>query len=627
MRISLNNYPSPPKTYVMDFPKLNGGLNLEELAYRLDANESPMMKNLWWEDGILQSRAGQLFLSSDEIGVGYTCAPTLFFDNAFFHIGGGIYCGNPSATTFELTKLVDGVPENRGTFFRYLDWLFYKNKGGYFRISYDSGAGTFAAESLASKAYTPVIQINTDPATGAGDLYQPENRLTEARIVRFKAADNATVYHLPEKGIRQVTNVADLNDPGITISVSQVDHENGIVTLERAINFELEITYEKANDGAYESIMDCEYAMVAGGDTNLCLLLAGCDSQPNAVFWNDRDSVSMNPTYFPVPYYNLVGDTEDPVAGFGRQYADIIVLKEHSVGKLSFGVEDLDGRNSISFAYTNINTKIGCDLPWSIQLVENNLVFCNTYQGVQILRSSSAAYENNVECISRKVNGNTAIGFEDNAIPGLLHDIRSGGVVVSHDDDCRYWLCANGKAYVWDYTVSSHENPSWFYLTGISPVALFVDHEHRSHHLDALGRVTRFGRFFQDYGAAIDKVYQSPVLSFGGYDRLKDVTDVILVTRSDTETEISIEYTTDYETRKDLTDVFTWDWSSLAVDLGTTILGYYNLAAPVFARAVRRRPGCRHIRHFALTLSNNIVGEDLAVVSAQVYYRMQGRER
>jgi hypothetical protein len=315
-------------------------------------------------------------------------------------------------------------------------------------------------------------------------------------------------------------------------------------------------------------------------------------------------------------YYNLVGDTLDPVTGFGRQYSDLIVLKEHSIGKLTFGVdtENLDDRYGISFTYTSINSKVGCDLPWSIQLIENNLVFCNTYQGVHILRSSSAAYENNVDCISRNVNGQ--------AKRGLLYDVRQTGVVTSFDDDDRYWLCANGNVYVWDYVLSTFSEPSWFFFTNIHGVAYFQDDEHNKYHLDAAGRVTRFGRYFSDYGEAIEKLYQFPTQDFGSYDRLKDVVSVLVAVRSDTDTDVTIRYDTDYETRYDLTPILSYSWRLTPRNLARRCLSVSR-----YARVVRRRPGCRHLRHFSMTFSNNVAGCDLAIVSAQIFYKYQGKER
>ena len=46
-----------------------------------------------------------------------------------------------------------------------------------------------------------------------------------------------------------------------------------------------------------------------------------------------------------------------------------------------------------------------------------------------------------------------------------------------------------------------------------------------------------------------------------------------------------------------------------------------------FAVVAKRKPGCRHVRHFTVTLENDTLGADLAIVSMQIYYRLQGKER
>lgn len=624
MRVSLNNLPAQAKTYSVEFPKLTGGLNLWELDYRMDANQSPNMKNLWWQDGVLQCRDGQSYIvNGTSLGTGYTCYNTVFWGHAFFHVGDKLCHCAPGDSETTLSILCSGVPENRGTFFRYLDWLFYKNKGGFFKITYKPGeTNPFTVSNVLDDAYTPVTMLNAHPSYGSGDTYQPENRLSPKKTVKYNAAADVKTYMLPVKADSVNKVVVDGKeliagtDYTVAADGSAVTFNTAPPVTDPATNNTVEITYSKANTDAFNSIMDCEYAMVAGGDTNICILLAGCDAQPNAVFWNDRDNLSMNPAYWPMTYYNLVGDTEDPVTGFGRQYSDLIVLKEHSVGKLDFGAEtaNVDDRNSISFTYTNINSKVGCDLPWSIQLIENNLVFCNTYQGVQIIRSSSAAYENNVECISRNVNGQ--------ADRGLLYDVRQTGVVTSFDDDDRYWLCANGNVYVWDYVLSTFSEPSWFFFTNIHGVAYFQDDEHNKYHLDAAGRVTRFGRHFTDYEGPIEKVYQFPTQDFGNYDHLKDVIRCIFSVRSDTDSTVHIEYQSDYETRYDYTDIRSMSWRLVPRNLA-----YRALNVQKFAHVAHRKPGCRHVRHFSMRLYNNELAQDLAILSAQIQYRFTGRDR
>ena len=90
-KVDLSAMPSPPREYTVDFPRLDGGLNTWDLSYRLDANESPEMKNLWWKNGALCSRDGQIYISGETIGAGRTAYESLFYDHAFFHIGDKLY--------------------------------------------------------------------------------------------------------------------------------------------------------------------------------------------------------------------------------------------------------------------------------------------------------------------------------------------------------------------------------------------------------------------------------------------------------------------------------------------------------------------------------------------------------
>ena len=89
--------------------ELSGGLNLWELDYRMDANQSPEMENLWWRDGLLGCRDGQEWVSPETEGRGYACYPRLFHGFAVLHIGDGLYAGVPGSS-MTLQKLYDGVP-------------------------------------------------------------------------------------------------------------------------------------------------------------------------------------------------------------------------------------------------------------------------------------------------------------------------------------------------------------------------------------------------------------------------------------------------------------------------------------------------------------------------------------
>ena len=397
------------------------------------------------------------------------------------------------------------------------------------------------------------------------------------------------------------------------------------VAIPAAVNT-VRITYTLDNPVAREAIMSCKYAVVYGGDTELCLLLAGSAGQPNAFFWNGNN-IAMDVTYWPIESYNLAGDNSEPITGFGKQQSMLIIFKENSISKATLGTQAVNDRLYISMDTLGVNSKIGCDLPYSIQLIDNNLVFCNTQGGVHVLLDTSAANENNVRGISKKVNGTPARA-------GILQKVRAVGAdrCVSFDDDARYWLVIGDEVYVWDYVLSSYKDPSFFYLTNIAAVS-FVKAENVVHYLRRDGRITAMGRFteadspfgdfmYSDYGSPIEKKYVTPYMFFGDYDNLKDVTGVIFTVSSDTWSQMRVTYTTDCETRQDLTDV-----RYLYHMLSPRNLHARCLSRKTFATTVRRKPGCRHVRYFSITIDSAEAGMDMSLVSAQIFYKKQGRDR
>ena len=622
-RVKLSQLPSPAKDYVVNFPRLDGGLNTWELDYRLDANESPKMKNLWWRNGAICSRDGQVYVSDEELGTAYSCYEDVFNGDVYFHIGNMLYVADASSTADKLelyNSIGTTIPENRGTWFRYGDKLYYKNRGGYYAVSKkvqtfeDDTVIITTCEATPVPVYTPVILINTEPTTAAGDEYQGENRLSGQKTVWYSTVAGVKEYKLPVQNIDSLDKVV-VDDVELTGGYT-VDLESGTVTFDvEPTHHEpvrvntVKITFTKANPDAYNSIMDCTCAAVYGGDQNVCVVLGGCAAQPNAYFWCGNHVV-MDPGYFPFEQYNLAGDARDAITGFGKQQNMLVIFKERSVGRAALGTQEMaNGRVLLTMNYTAINSAIGCDLPYSIQLIENNLVFANTRNGVCIVRDSSAAYENNITPISRKVDN------------GLLPLLKQAKTVCSYDDGERYWLVCDGEVYCWDYTLSGYSDPVWFYFTNINAVA-FLRNGDTTMHMDSSGRVTVMKRIFADYGEAIDKVYRFAAQNMGGYDRVKDVTGVLFTVQGDTDTEMRVTYESDYEHREDLTPVRSLTWH-----LAPRNLAYRNLSVQRFAAVARRRPGCRHVRHFTMTLSNNKIGMDMAVISAQVLYRYRGRDR
>lgn len=648
-RYSINLYYAPDPRYERNTVIQNfaGGLNIYDLPYNIASNESPNMRNLNWHDGVLCSRDGQRYVNQSKAGqTAYTCNSTLYYGRVFFHIGDKLYMMNPISSPETLTDMGVRVPANRGSFFTYAygasEYLLYKNVGGFIKIDYDLDTGEFTASNVADDAYVPTIMMNCKPGAanaGVGDQYEDENRLSPKKKILFTADGVTKEYYLPPAALgRGVDKITKVVVDGVTLTkgtdyktspsrarvrfVTPPSSHEGL-----AVN-NVEIEYSLKNEDAYNSVMGCRYGMAFGGATSLCLLLAGCSAQPNAVFWNANNNVAMDPSYWPISTYNLCGDADDPVTGFGKQQQMCVVFKKNSIGRMSYDTQSINGIAYPAFNYANINAETGCDLPWTIRLCNNNLVFCNTEQGVHYLKNSSAAYENNVECISLKVNGGVSGGNV-----GLLNRVRGKNVdpdrVCSIADGRRYMLCIpGGYVYEWDYELSNWEKPTWFYHTNIKAVAFFktIDLEAKLWHIDSQARVTEFVRNYSDYDKPIPKEYQFPYMSFGAYDRLKDIRSVLIATRYDRRQDIKIDWQCDYCTERERNDIIT----DLGIDIAPRDLSrrdFSGASASDFANVVRRKPGFKHVRHFSMRLFEETAGNDMSLISAQIFYTFQGRLR
>lgn len=656
-RYSINLYYAPDPRYERNTVIQNfaGGLNIYDLPYNIASNESPSMQNLNWHDGVLCSRDGQRYVNQSKAGqTAYACNSTLYYGRVFFHIGNRIYMMDPINDPDTLIDMKVRVPANRGSFFTYAygasEYLLYKNVGGFIKIDYDSVTNTYTATNLADDAYVPTIMMNCKPGAanaGVGDQYEDENRLSPQKKILFTADGTSTDYYLPTYVLYDENGKRQTVDKLVAVYVDGVLMEKGRdkdYTFSRtnscvrfntppsnhenlAVN-NVEIVYSLKNTDAFNSVMDCKYGIAFGGTTSLCLLLAGCPQQPNAVFWNANNNVAMDPSYWPVSTYNLCGDADDPVTGFGKQQQMCVVFKANSIGRMSYDTQTVNGISYPAFNYANINAETGCDLPWTIRLCNNNLVFCNTEQGVHYLKNSSAAYENNVECISQKVNGGVHGGNV-----GLLNRVRAKAVdrdsVCSITDGRRYMLCIpGGYTYEWDYELSTWEKPTWFYHTGIRAKAFFktIDSEAKLWHIDSQSRVTEFVRNYMDYDRPIKKEYQFPYMSFGAYDRLKNIKSVLIATRYDRRQDIKIDWQCDYCTERERNDIIT----DVGIDLVPRDLTHRDFSSGSssdFANVVRRKPGFHHVKHFSMRLFEETAGNDLSLISAQIFYTFQGRLR
>lgn len=666
-----------PTVRVIDITTLNGGLNLWELDYRMDANQSPDLVNVFWRDGSLSSRPGQEYIYDDysdeqhNYGDFYACYERLWQGYVIAHKGTSLYKIDPETGAHTII-LNGGLTEIAGGhFFSFGTDLYYMSGREYIRVTTECTAAPV-------EPYVPIVVVNRLPNGTGGDIFQDENRLSPKKRIQFTSDGTSTDYKVPAgytpmddaavkaemlsptpKMYYEVQTFASrsafptvgksdiyyystadtkyykwanltyttVTAPTIADTFT-VDRESGIITFNTAPEAamtqspsNIEITISKGDTATQNSILRCRCVAVYGGDTQLSVVCGGTPGQPNAYFWSGSTTLGVDPTYFPFDYYNYAGaNAQEYITGFGKQQSMLVIFKERSIGKSYFTSKTINDTEYLALPYTPVNDNIGCDLGDSIKLIDNNLVFANTYGGVYVMLDSTAYGENNLKRISRNVNG-------EGTVKGLLYDVRQPEAtgVVAYDDQQRYWLCANGKVYLWDYSISSYgsreENISWFYFDNVNAAGWCHDIEDTFYFLPN-GSLAKFCDEYNDFGSPILRRYTFATQNFNTYEVLKDVVKVVFAVRSDTDSAMNITYKTDHEIRTDLTPIRAYSYR-----LSPRDLSHRGLKPIPYAATAVRTPRCFHIRHFAMMLENNEINTDMSIVNAQIFYRYVREDR
>lgn len=425
-----------------------GGINLRDLEYEQDINQSPNVLNMMYRNGAFGKRYGQ----KEYHDFGATIYSLGYYnDEIITHAGDKIYKGE--------TQIAEGMPEKKGLFINFNGMLYFLCEKFY---QYD---GTWKEV----EAYIPTILINRKPDGTYSDKNEEYNLIGSGFQNHFHGDGSSKVYKLSEQNLDNKTIKVIIDGTEITSGFT-VDYTKGEVTFTTAPaqgTNNVEITAYKTVQEDIDKVMKCTLAATYGGNNNSRLFLAG---DGNSCFYY---SGVADASYFPAQSYARIGNDDDDIQGFGEQYDVLMVFKSNEIYGLDYYTdEDGIGR----FSSYRINSKIGCDAPNSIQLINNQLTWLSTKHGVCTLVSTAIEDERNVRVISRNIDG----GYR---VAGLLQEANLQNA-TSADYEGKYFLVANGRAYVWDYLMSPYANTgkldadakrlSWFLFDNFN-VDMFIN--------------------------------------------------------------------------------------------------------------------------------------------------------
>ncbi|MDP4147477.1 MAG: hypothetical protein Q8936_23915, partial [Bacillota bacterium] len=413
---------------------LDGGINLSFQETALPYSQSPYLLNVNADDrGTLKKRQGQTYLDTS-LGSGGVNGITVYKNKIIKAWSTFLYSENLDGTS--PVQIYSGLANSKAFFFIFNGLLYMLNGTNY--IQYD---GTTVQNVV---PYIPQITISRKPDGSQSTLNEPMNLLTGQFIDSF-SSDNTATYKLSFQNLISIDEVkvnGSVVSTGITLNTTA---GTVVFTSAPATSSPNNVTIKatvSSNDKM--QILNC----TIGKEFSSRMFLTGNPNYPNKLWKTGlAGDFSNQANYFPasgLSSFDSVSGVDQAMVNFVQQYDKLIYLKEKSTF-ITYADVQSDGTTGFPISYLNSN--IGCDMPGSVQVINNNPVWCNTYGGLYMMVSTTVLGEKNIIQISANING---LPERPGLLQETLTDLKN---CSSFDDGKKYYLCVGSKVYVWDYSL------------------------------------------------------------------------------------------------------------------------------------------------------------------------------
>jgi len=592
--------------------RIDGGLQRKYIEMQIEDTQSPYMVNLNANDkGALVKRYGHELLHTFLEGPVYNA---IEYDSKQV-----VSHGTKLSTYIELTDTeaeIDTVADAKGTFFKFIDYLYYINGTDY--VSYN---GTTCA---APTPYIPTLTLGRDPS-GGGTANENWNLYGSGFKDSFTSDGVDTTYYLSLTGLNATAVTLTIDGVAKTEDTHfSVNRTNGTVDFTGgssphgaplAGTNNVVITAYKTFSGYADRIKNCTTAIVYGGANDTRVFLTGNLDYPNRIYYSGLNDAS----YFPENDYNDIGsDNEGAVKQFAIHRNDLIVFKEKAVYLATYSLDD---SGNVSFPTYQLNSGIGCDIPNSVQVVQDTIVFSNSYLGIHLLVSTELRNERNLVPISGNING-------AEYRTGLLNEENVTNA-VSYDFNGKYHLCVNDKVWLWDYSLSPYYDGKpedtyvWFYYESINANCVLTNSSTYYYGDRNTGKYYKLWENYNDDGTAINSVWKSKLFHFGYPEWYKTVWELWYTTRALAGSTVSLTYYNENgdEVETDIipaSDTTSFSWSTFS-------WSNFTWAVYRYARTIYKKVKQKNIVFWQVELSNNELNENLSILELVVKYILSKR--
>ena len=459
--------------------------------------------------------------------------------------------------------------------------------------------------------YVPRVTMNRKPDGSNSVIDESWNMIGRGFKDSFNGDGASKVYRLSMNNLDVDNLICEVN--GNITSEFTVNKSTGEVTFNVAPSAgtnNVVITAYKTFEKLRENILNCK----VGIEFSNRMFLAGNRELANYYFASGLND-NADASYFPQKYQYSIKGSDKAVTGFKVHYNKLVVFKEELTCTVTASI-GLD--NEASFPIEFLNTDVGCDIPNSIQLINNNIVFANTYGGVHMIVSTDVIGEKAIVPISRNVNGT-------HDRPGLIYeDLTELKRACSIDFNNKYYLCVGSKCYIWDYkdnyNVNYPNKLKWFIWDNINAYRFAVRGNQLLYGHKDIGMLCRFNASTSDFGNGIKGVWKSKLIDFGYPDYLKTISYIWYTCKANAASDIKINY---YNDSGDVvssavipaSELSSFEWGRFGWDS-------FSWSVQKFAPTLRLKAKIKKVRYFQIELTNDKVNENLSIINLVIKYNL-----
>ncbi len=607
---------------VLRLPSIDGGLNISDLEHKIQDNQSPSMCNMWFRDRTLSKRWGQEKLSftdgEDPLALSDIYAVSKEFEGyVCIHAGSKLYKWDTETNVLTDIATIAAV---EGVFAEFNGRLYYLDGTQIWQIEP-------SWECSAVAAHVPLVYINCAPDLSQSDAVDAFNLIGAGFEVHYNGDGASTVYNICSSDLlplaeTEITVKADGSALTLEDDYSW-DNETGevtFVTAPAAGTNNVEITAYLASTGKLK-IAGCNTAIPFGGESGDIeggsrLFVMGNPAYPRTYWYSDLGaSQSYGAAYWPDDQYEELNQNNDAITAAGKQAGSLIILKERSLFAVSY---NFDGQE-VFYPVREFNSTIGCDIPGSVQLIDNNLVFANTYGGVFMIINTSGSAEENVKPLSGNINGS--------GISRGLLDEPDLGAAASTDYDRKYWLSVNGNVYLWDYDLTPYiltqdalkaqKRLAWFKLGNINAkhwLGKPAANDTGLWYSDG-SDIAHFIYYFNDFGEGIDAWWKSKSFDFNQPMYQKLVQFVAVSIRADSNSKMTVTVSNEKKTAFYFKEIevesFSWalsDWTTFS----------WNVQR--FSKPYRLTPKMKKKYYCQIWVTGGTANRDMGITDMEITY-------